>query len=146
MASGVHKMPSHGKNGFILTAVTSVATVALLAVAFHQNRELAIAPNRLEQVFVAQKPNRVWLTDFTYIHTLEGFKKLEIRVCLKYRLHKEFQKTRAAKNQIVVFVAGVRCLDGKQAQRSSLALQSRTSVLVETYNALVVCSLSSDLV
>ena len=32
-----------------------------------------IAPNRLDQVFIAQKPNCIWLTDFTYIHTLEGF-------------------------------------------------------------------------
>lgn len=32
-----------------------------------------IAPNRLGQLFVAQKPNLVWLTDFTFIHTKEGF-------------------------------------------------------------------------
>jgi hypothetical protein len=41
MASGVHKMPSRGKYRPILAAVMSVATVALLAVAFQQNRELA---------------------------------------------------------------------------------------------------------
>lgn len=34
---------------------------------------LPIAPNRLGQHFTASKPNRVWLTDFTYIPTLDGF-------------------------------------------------------------------------
>lgn len=37
------------------------------------NHELPIAPNRLEQNFVAEYPNQIWLTDFTYIHTREGF-------------------------------------------------------------------------
>lgn len=37
------------------------------------NHQLPIAPNRLEQNFVAEKPNQIWLTDFTYIHTQEGF-------------------------------------------------------------------------
>ena len=37
------------------------------------NHELPIAPNRLEQNFVAEYPNQIWLTDFTYIHTQEGF-------------------------------------------------------------------------
>jgi transposase InsO family protein len=32
-----------------------------------------IAPNRLDQDFTAKKPNRVWLTDFTYIPIREGF-------------------------------------------------------------------------
>jgi putative transposase len=35
--------------------------------------QLPIAPNRLNQDFVAQKVNQVWLTDFTYIRTKEGF-------------------------------------------------------------------------
>jgi len=37
------------------------------------NHQLPVAPNRLEQNFVAEKPNQIWLTDFTYIHTQEGF-------------------------------------------------------------------------
>ena len=32
-----------------------------------------IAPNRLNQDFKAQKMNQVWLTDFTYIPSKEGF-------------------------------------------------------------------------
>lgn len=35
--------------------------------------ELPIAPNRLKQNFTIQKLNQVWLTDFTYIPTREGF-------------------------------------------------------------------------
>lgn len=34
---------------------------------------LPIAPNRLNQQFLAQKINQVWLTDFTYIPLREGF-------------------------------------------------------------------------
>lgn len=37
------------------------------------NHQLPVAPNRLEQNFVAKTPNQTWLTDFTYIHTKEGF-------------------------------------------------------------------------
>lgn len=37
---------------------------------------LPIAPNRLNQQFSALKLNRVWLTDFTYIPTSEGFSYL----------------------------------------------------------------------
>jgi transposase InsO family protein len=40
------------------------------------NHDLPIAPNRLDQVFQAQKPNLIWLTDFTYIHRKEGFSYL----------------------------------------------------------------------
>jgi putative transposase len=35
--------------------------------------EQPIAPNRLGQQFTAQEFNRVWLTDFTYLATREGF-------------------------------------------------------------------------
>lgn len=38
--------------------------------------DLPIASNLLGQDFVAQKPNQVWLSDFTYIRTLEGFSYL----------------------------------------------------------------------
>lgn len=38
--------------------------------------DLPKAPNRLDQAFQAQKPNQVWLTDFTYIHRKEGFSYL----------------------------------------------------------------------
>jgi putative transposase len=34
--------------------------------------ELPVAENHLNQTFVATKPNEVWLSDITYIHTSEG--------------------------------------------------------------------------
>ena len=37
------------------------------------NHDLPIAPNLLNQQFVAEKPNQIWLTDITYINTKEGF-------------------------------------------------------------------------
>jgi putative transposase len=37
------------------------------------NHEQPIAPNLLDQCFVVSKLNCVWLTDFTYVPTLEGF-------------------------------------------------------------------------
>lgn len=40
------------------------------------NHDLPIAPNHLEQDFSVQKPNLVWLSDFTYIRTFEGFSYL----------------------------------------------------------------------
>ncbi len=40
------------------------------------NHDLPIAPNRLNQQFAAAKINQVWLTDFTYIPTKDGFSYL----------------------------------------------------------------------
>jgi len=40
------------------------------------NRDLPIAPNRSNQQFTASEINQVWLTDFTYIPTTEGFSYL----------------------------------------------------------------------
>lgn len=40
------------------------------------NHDLPIAPNRLDQQFTVSKINQVWLTDFTYIPTCEGFSYL----------------------------------------------------------------------
>lgn len=37
------------------------------------NHDFPIAPNRLNQQFTVSKINQVWLTDFTYIPTCEGF-------------------------------------------------------------------------
>ena len=37
------------------------------------NHSLPVAPNRLDQHFKAEKLNQVWLTDFTYLKTREGF-------------------------------------------------------------------------
>jgi len=37
------------------------------------NHDQPIAPNLLDQHFEAQRPNQVWLTDITYIHTKEGY-------------------------------------------------------------------------
>jgi putative transposase len=35
--------------------------------------KLPVAPNRLEQNFVAERPDQVWLTDVTYLWTDEGW-------------------------------------------------------------------------
>jgi putative transposase len=40
------------------------------------NHDLPIAPNRLGQQFTVSKINQVWLTDFTYIPTSDGFSYL----------------------------------------------------------------------
>lgn len=40
------------------------------------NHDLPIAPNRLKQQFTASNIDQVWLTDFTYIPTCEGFSYL----------------------------------------------------------------------
>lgn len=40
------------------------------------NHDLPVAPNRLNQQFVVPKINQVWLTDFTYVPTCEGFSYL----------------------------------------------------------------------
>lgn len=40
------------------------------------NHDLPIAPNRLSQQFTVSEINRVWLTDFTYISTAQGFSYL----------------------------------------------------------------------
>ena len=40
------------------------------------NHNLPIAPNRLNQQFTVSKLNQVWLTDFTYLPTREGFSYL----------------------------------------------------------------------
>lgn len=40
------------------------------------NHDFPIAPNRLNQQFSVSKVNQVWLTDFTYIPTWEGFSYL----------------------------------------------------------------------
>jgi len=37
------------------------------------NHDHPIAPNYLNQCFTTETINHVWLTDFTYIHTKEGF-------------------------------------------------------------------------
>lgn len=36
------------------------------------NHDSPIAPNLLSREFVAEKPNQVWLTDFTYLNTQDG--------------------------------------------------------------------------
>jgi len=49
------------------------------------NHDFPVAPNRLDQQFVAQKPNQIWLTDFTYIPTEEGFTYLCVTLDLYSR-------------------------------------------------------------
>lgn len=38
--------------------------------------DLPVAPNRLNREFTASRPNQVWLSDFTYVPTSEGFSYL----------------------------------------------------------------------
>jgi putative transposase len=40
--------------------------------------DLPIAPNRLDQNFVAERPNQVWLADITYVPTSEGWLYLAV--------------------------------------------------------------------
>ncbi len=40
--------------------------------------DLPIAPNRLDQKFVASRPNQVWLADMTYVPTEEGWLYLAV--------------------------------------------------------------------
>ena len=42
------------------------------------HHDLPIAPNRLDQKFVALRPNRVWLADITYVPTEEGWLYLAV--------------------------------------------------------------------
>jgi putative transposase len=48
--------------------------------------KLAVAPNRLGQHFVAEGPDRVWLTDVTYLWTDEGWLYLACVLDLYSRL------------------------------------------------------------
>ena len=42
------------------------------------NHSLPVAPNLLDQTFVADRPDRVWLADITYIPTREGWLYLAV--------------------------------------------------------------------
>jgi putative transposase len=42
------------------------------------NHNLPVAPNLLQQKFVADKPNQIWLADITYIATAEGWLYLAV--------------------------------------------------------------------
>jgi putative transposase len=42
------------------------------------NHDLAVAPNRLERDFTAEAPDRVWVSDITYIRTWEGWVYLAV--------------------------------------------------------------------
>jgi putative transposase len=41
-------------------------------------RPSVVAPNRLQQQFNVSEPNRVWVTDITYIRTYEGWLYLAV--------------------------------------------------------------------
>jgi len=45
---------------------------------YGQPSRLAIAPNRLNQNFAADRPNQVWLADITYVPTSEGWLYLAV--------------------------------------------------------------------
>jgi transposase InsO family protein len=42
------------------------------------NHSLPVAPNRLDQTFLADRPDQVWLADITYIPTREGWLYLAV--------------------------------------------------------------------
>lgn len=42
------------------------------------NHKLPVAPNRLNQEFTADQPDKIWLTDITYIPTAEGWLYLAV--------------------------------------------------------------------
>jgi putative transposase len=42
------------------------------------NHNLPVSPNLLQQRFVADKPNQIWLADITYIATAEGWLYLAV--------------------------------------------------------------------
>ena len=44
----------------------------------NSNHKLSVAPNLLEQDFTATCPNRVWVSDFTYLWTMDGWMYLAV--------------------------------------------------------------------
>jgi len=42
------------------------------------NHQLPVAPNRLNQEFTADRPDKIWLTDITYVPTAEGWLYLAV--------------------------------------------------------------------
>jgi len=44
----------------------------------HGGRPAVVAPNRVQRQFDVAEPNRVWITDITYIRTFEGWLYLAI--------------------------------------------------------------------
>jgi putative transposase len=53
---------------------------------YRAGKPVLVAPNRLEQNFSADAPDRVWATDITYIRTFEGWLYLAIVVDLYSRI------------------------------------------------------------
>jgi transposase InsO family protein len=51
----------------------------------NSNHKLPVAPNLLEQNFVVNTPNTVWVSDFTYIHTESGWQYLAVVIDLYSR-------------------------------------------------------------
>lgn len=51
----------------------------------NSNHKLPVAPNLLEQNFVINTPNTVWVSDFTYIHTESGWQYLAVVIDLYSR-------------------------------------------------------------
>ncbi len=42
------------------------------------NHHLPVAPNRLNQLFTADRPDQIWLSDITYVHTAQGWLYLAV--------------------------------------------------------------------
>lgn len=49
------------------------------------NHSLPVAPNRLNQAFIADRPNQIWLADITYVSTAEGWLYLAVVLDLHSR-------------------------------------------------------------
>jgi len=46
------------------------------------NHKEAIAPNTLNRQFDVAQPNRIWITDITYVRTLEGWQYVAVVIDL----------------------------------------------------------------
>lgn len=74
-----------------------------------------LAPNILNQNFHIAKPNRVWVSDFTYIKTKEGWKYLAVVIDLFSRKVVGWQLSNTMDSQMVLNAIDKAILDRKPA-------------------------------